>query len=81
MTERDDGDRAALDRIRAVCLALPHVEEAELQGRPLFRVGQRHHRDRGWLSTPIDAASDWGEITELLDAAYRQAAPKYLSAG
>ncbi|HMJ78899.1 MAG TPA: MmcQ/YjbR family DNA-binding protein [Iamia sp.] len=34
-------DDDALGRIRAICLALRDVEEAELQDRPLFRVGRR----------------------------------------
>lgn len=35
------GDDAVLARVRDICLALPGAEEAELQGRPLFRVGRR----------------------------------------
>lgn len=51
MPRSDDGERQiavdaadadVLARIRAVCLDFPEVEEAELQGRPLFRV--RHRR-------------------------------------
>jgi hypothetical protein len=42
------------------------MAEAEIQGRPLFRVGQRRFAIFN---------------AELLDAAYRQAAPRYLSAG
>ena len=34
-------DRAALGHIRRICLGFPGAEEAELQGRPLFRVGRR----------------------------------------
>ena len=42
MTQVDPlDDDGALDRIRAVCLGLPGVEEAVLQDRPLFRVGRR----------------------------------------
>jgi predicted DNA-binding protein (MmcQ/YjbR family) len=40
-----DAERAtdddALARVRSVCAHLPEVEEAELQGRPLFRVRRR----------------------------------------
>jgi predicted DNA-binding protein (MmcQ/YjbR family) len=35
---RDDRDLA---RTRAICLRFPEAEEAELQGRPLFRVRTR----------------------------------------
>jgi predicted DNA-binding protein (MmcQ/YjbR family) len=34
-------DLADLIRLRAICLALPEAEEAELQDRPLFRVNRR----------------------------------------
>jgi len=34
----DDDD---LSRLRAICLRFPEAEEAELQGRPLFRVRAR----------------------------------------
>lgn len=34
-------DAQVLGRIRAICLAFPEVEEAELQDRPLFRVRRR----------------------------------------
>jgi predicted DNA-binding protein (MmcQ/YjbR family) len=37
----DPEDIAALDRVRKICLRLPGVNEAELQDRPLFRVGRR----------------------------------------
>jgi predicted DNA-binding protein (MmcQ/YjbR family) len=38
LTPDDDVD---LDRVRGLCLNLPGAAEAELQGRPLFRVGNR----------------------------------------
>jgi predicted DNA-binding protein (MmcQ/YjbR family) len=37
--DRDDVE--ALARIQRVCLAFPGARQAELQGRPLFRVGRR----------------------------------------
>ena len=37
----DPEDAAALDRVRKICLRLPGAVEAELQDRPLFRVGTR----------------------------------------
>jgi predicted DNA-binding protein (MmcQ/YjbR family) len=37
----DREDIAALDRVRKICLRLPGTDEAELQDRPLFRVGRR----------------------------------------
>jgi predicted DNA-binding protein (MmcQ/YjbR family) len=37
----DEGDDATLQRVRMICLGFPGAEEAELQSRPLFRVGRR----------------------------------------
>ena len=37
----DEGDGIALERVRQVCLGFAGAEEAELQNRPLFRVGKR----------------------------------------
>jgi predicted DNA-binding protein (MmcQ/YjbR family) len=37
----DPEDRAALARVREICLRLDGAEEATLQDRPLFRVGRR----------------------------------------
>jgi predicted DNA-binding protein (MmcQ/YjbR family) len=37
----DEEDRVALDRVRRICLGFARAEEAELQSRPLFRVGKR----------------------------------------
>jgi hypothetical protein len=41
VSDRQTGDAQALERIRAICLGFAGVEEAELQARPLFRVGRR----------------------------------------
>jgi predicted DNA-binding protein (MmcQ/YjbR family) len=35
-----------------------------------------HHGDRGWMSLVLAGEVDWTEVAELLDAAYRQAAPR-----
>ena len=44
-------------------------------------VASPHHGDRGWLSIRIDGDLDWVEVTELLDAAYRQVAPRHFPDG
>lgn len=41
MPDPDRDDRAALERIREICLAFPGADEGQLQDRPLFRVGRR----------------------------------------
>jgi hypothetical protein len=117
-------DVMALTRIRSACAGLPEVEEAELQGRPLFRVRRRrfaifngaasparprwqrfgrslhvltdptelaalrqdprfevspHHGVLGWMALALHpSTTDWAEVAELLEAAYRQAAPRSL---
>jgi hypothetical protein len=118
----DGADLDALRRIREICAAFIGVDEGELQGRPLFRVGRRrfaifngagspsrprwarcgrslhfladeveidalledgrftaspHHGDRRWMFLRLDGVNvDWAEISELLDAAYQQVAPR-----
>jgi predicted DNA-binding protein (MmcQ/YjbR family) len=37
----DKADASALERVRRICFAFAGADEAELQGRPLFRVGRR----------------------------------------
>src|SRR5215510_3454289 len=34
-----------------------------------------HHGDRGWMAIRLGAEPDWAEIAELLESAYRTAAP------
>jgi predicted DNA-binding protein (MmcQ/YjbR family) len=42
-------------------------------------VASPHHGDRGWLALRLDAAGvDWGEVAELLEAAYRHVAGRRL---
>ena len=37
-----------------------------------------HHGDRGWLAVGLTRTTDWAELAELLEAAYRTAAPRRL---
>jgi len=48
----DADDRKVLERIRRICLALPGVDEGELQGRPLFRVGRRRFAIFNGIGSP-----------------------------
>jgi predicted DNA-binding protein (MmcQ/YjbR family) len=48
----DTDDIAALDRVRMICRGLPGADEAELQGRPLFRVGRRRFALFNGTSSP-----------------------------
>jgi predicted DNA-binding protein (MmcQ/YjbR family) len=42
-----------------------------------------HHGDRGWLTLGLEDAesTDWAEIGELLESAYRQVAPRHRQGG
>lgn len=41
-------------------------------------VASPHHGDRGWMALQLDDLGevDWNEVNELLDAAFRQVAPR-----
>ena len=110
-----------LDRLRAICFALPEVTERLSHGEPTFFVQAKktfvmtvddHHGDgnrgfwcaappgaqielvaqdplrffvppyvggRGWVGVRFDdPGTDWSEIAELVDQAYRCVAPKKL---
>jgi predicted DNA-binding protein (MmcQ/YjbR family) len=59
-------------------LAEPH-ERIALLDDPRF-VPSPHHGTRGWIAVHLDAATDWAEVAELLETAYRQAANRELIA-
>jgi len=53
-------------------------ERAALAQDPRFEPSP-HHGDRGWMALRLDpTTTDWTEVAELLEAAYRQAAPAAL---
>jgi hypothetical protein len=62
------------------CAAPPGVQEELLAGNPeqYFRPPYVGHR--GWIGVRIDREPDWSEIAEIVRDAYRQVAPKGLSA-
>lgn len=60
----DADDRKALERIQRICLALPGVDEGELQGRPLFRVGRRRFAIFNGVGSP--PRSRWQTSGRLL---------------
>ncbi len=51
------------------------VERAALIGDRRFYV-PAYFGPAGWLGILLDDDTDWTEVTELLDASYRQVAPK-----
>jgi predicted DNA-binding protein (MmcQ/YjbR family) len=38
-----------------------------------------HHGHRGWIALDLEVEPDWGEVAELLESAYRQAANRQLT--
>ena len=57
----------------------PEEREA-LRQDPRFRTSP-HHGDRGWMALGLDAEpTDWSEVAELLETAYRQVASRELIA-
>jgi hypothetical protein len=113
--------RDPVEKLRAICLALPEATERISHGEPawfvrdkkLFVTYSNHHHDdrvafwcaapdgaqqelaaaepdrffrppyvggRGWLGAYLDVAVDWQEIAEIVADAYREVAPKTLSA-
>jgi predicted DNA-binding protein (MmcQ/YjbR family) len=71
----DTDDLRALEVIRRICLDLPGVEEAELQERPLFRVGRRRFAIFNGSGSPWRArwASSGRSLHFLADPADRDA--------
>lgn len=62
------------------CAAPPGVQQELIAENPeqYFRPPYVGHR--GWIGVRIDRGPDWAEITEIVRDAYRQVAPKALSA-
>lgn len=114
-------DDEPLNRLRAICLALPEVTERPSHGEPAWFVrgkktfvtyADHHHDDRlafwcaapdgaqamlveadperffvppyvghrRWLGVRLDVPTDWEEVTDLVEDAWRAVAPKRLVA-
>jgi hypothetical protein len=75
----DDHHHGA-DHLAFWCAAPPGAQEALVADDPdrYFRPPYVGHR--GWLGVRIDNDAPWDEIAEVVRDAYRQVAPKSLSA-
>jgi len=63
---------------RSLHLLTEPSERAALEQDPRFAASP-HHGDHGWVTCALDPlTTDWAEIAELLESAYRQAAPAEL---
>ena len=63
-------------RLRAICLALPEVQERNSHGEPAFFIGPR----KQFVCVDDHHDGDWAEVAEIVRDAYRQVAPKRLVA-
>jgi hypothetical protein len=75
-----DDHHHGVDHLGFWCPAPAGAQEALIADDPdqYFRPPYVGHR--GWVGVRIDRDPDWAEITEIVHDAYRQVAPKSLSA-
>jgi hypothetical protein len=66
------------DRLSAWCAAPEGLQEMLVKADPkrFFRPPYVGHR--GWLGIYLDVEVDWGEMTIIVERAYRRVAPKRL---
>jgi hypothetical protein len=62
------------------CAAPAGAQEAHVADDPHRYYRPPYVGHRGWLGVRIDREPDWAEIAEIVRDAYRQVAPKALSA-
>jgi len=63
----NEEDSVALERVRRICFGFAAAEEAQLQGRPLFRVGKRRFAIfNGAGSPPLPRWSSSGRSLHFL---------------
>ena len=55
----------------------PHERQA-LGDDPRFRISP-HHGDRGWMALDLTDGTDWVEVAELVETAYRTVASRQLA--
>ena len=67
-------------RLAIWCAAPPGVQELLVEEEPerFFRPAYVGHR--GWLGVRLDVEVDWDELAQIVEDAYRVAAPKQLIA-
>ncbi|MDT4971425.1 MAG: hypothetical protein QOG22_1568 [Pseudonocardiales bacterium] len=68
------------DHLGFWCAAPPGVQEELIAENPAQYFRPPYVGHRGWIGVRIDRDPDWAEITEIVRDAYRQVAPKALSA-
>jgi hypothetical protein len=66
------------DRVAFWCAATPEVQQALVSGNPLRYFIPPYVGVRGWVGVVLDPVTDWDSVTDLIEDAYRQVAPRRL---
>ena len=66
--------RTPLDRLRAICLALPETTEKLAWGEPTRFFRPPYVGPRGWVGVRIDGKPDWATVAKLVEQAHREVA-------
>ena len=67
-------------RLAIWCAAPPGVQGAVVAEEPARFFVPPYVGHRGWLGVRLDVEVDWDEVSEIVEDAYRQVAPKKLLA-
>jgi predicted DNA-binding protein (MmcQ/YjbR family) len=82
--------RTPVDRLRAICLALPEATEKIAWDEPTWRVRGTIFTDparffrppyvgpRGWVGVRLDRRPSWTKVAAVVERAYRLVAPSRL---
>lgn len=66
------------DRVAFWCAATPEAQQALVTAHPQRYFVPPYVGVRGWVGVVLDAATDWDAVTDLVEDAYRQVAPRRL---
>lgn len=67
-------------RLAIWCAAPPGVQHLLVEQEPRRFFVPPYVGHRGWLGLRLDVEVDWDEVAEVVEDAYRQIAPKQLTA-
>jgi hypothetical protein len=73
-------DRHHDDRVAFWCAAPPGAQQARVGADPEHYFVPPYVGGRGWLGVYLDVPVDWEEAAEVITDAYRQIAPRRLTA-
>jgi predicted DNA-binding protein (MmcQ/YjbR family) len=75
-----DADRHGRGRSAVWCKATPPNQAVMIQADPDRFFSPAYVGPKGWIGVYLDGHTDWSELSELLEDAYRLTAPKRLGA-